>query len=74
MLQTAFPLVRAPMRVFACTLLLLAWWLPALATTTIHYQRPAGDYDGWGLHLWGPGLATGEETRWPGYYFRSDVR
>ena len=19
----------------------------------IHYYRPAGDYDGWGLHLWG---------------------
>ncbi|MEU4420823.1 alpha-amylase family glycosyl hydrolase [Actinoplanes sp. NPDC024001] len=26
---------------------------PPLQTATLHYQRPAGDYDGWGLHLWG---------------------
>lgn len=23
---------------------------------TLHYKRPGGDYDGWGLHLWQPGL------------------
>ncbi len=23
---------------------------------TVHYHRPAGDYEGWGLHLWQPGL------------------
>ncbi|MEV6303478.1 alpha-amylase family glycosyl hydrolase [Actinoplanes sp. NPDC051861] len=26
---------------------------PPLRTATLHYQRPAGDFDGWGLHLWG---------------------
>ncbi|MBU2668213.1 alpha amylase C-terminal domain-containing protein [Actinoplanes bogorensis] len=26
---------------------------PPLTTATVHYQRPAGDYTGWGLHLWG---------------------
>jgi hypothetical protein len=30
----------------------------------IHYDRPDGDYAGWGLHLWGEGLAAGEETTW----------
>lgn len=34
------------------------------ATATIHYQRPGGDYAGWGLHLWGTGLAAGEATTW----------
>jgi len=24
-----------------------------LAVATVHYNRPAGDYDSWGLHLWG---------------------
>ncbi len=37
--------------------------LPA-AWTVIHYQRPAGDYDDWGLHLWGDGLAAGVGTDW----------
>ena len=26
---------------------------PPLATAVVHYLRPAGDYTGWGLHLWG---------------------
>jgi alpha-amylase len=26
---------------------------PPLTTATLHYFRPAGDYDGWGLHMWG---------------------
>ena len=30
----------------------------------VHYNRPAGDYAGWGLHLWGEGLAAGEGTEW----------
>ena len=30
----------------------------------IHYQRDDGDYDGWGLHLWGD-LAEDEFTTWP---------
>ncbi|HMG41707.1 MAG TPA: alpha-amylase family glycosyl hydrolase [Acidimicrobiales bacterium] len=31
---------------------------------TIHYRRPAGDYDGWGLHVW-TGAATGTEWTAP---------
>ncbi|SEG10522.1 alpha-1,6-glucosidases, pullulanase-type [Thermomonospora echinospora] len=31
---------------------------------TVHYRRPDGDYDGWGLHLWGDGLADGVPTEW----------
>lgn len=31
---------------------------------TIHYHRPDGVYDGWGLHLWGDGLGPGEGTAW----------
>jgi pullulanase-type alpha-1,6-glucosidase len=30
----------------------------------IHYYREDGNYDGWGLHLWGDGLAEGEATEW----------
>jgi hypothetical protein len=26
---------------------------PPLDTAVVHYLRPAGDYDGWGLHMWG---------------------
>jgi glycosidase len=29
---------------------------PPLTVATLHYQRPAGDYTGWGLHLWGDGI------------------
>ena len=28
----------------------------------VHYQRPAGDYDGWGLHVWGD---VDRPTEWP---------
>src|SRR5690606_6993063 len=31
---------------------------------TVHYQRDDGNYDGWGLHLWGDGLAEGMGTEW----------
>ncbi|WP_436757600.1 pullulanase-type alpha-1,6-glucosidase [Streptosporangium sp. V21-05] len=31
---------------------------------TVHYGRPDGNYDGWGLHLWGDGLADGVPTDW----------
>ncbi|WP_328518272.1 alpha-amylase family glycosyl hydrolase [Actinoplanes sandaracinus] len=30
---------------------------PAPNTAVLHYRRPAGDYDGWGLHMW-DGAAT----------------
>ena len=33
-----------------------------VATAVIHHHRAAGDYDDWGLHLWGDGLAAGEAT------------
>ena len=29
---------------------------PPLTTATVRYHRPAGDYAGWGLHLWGDGI------------------
>jgi alpha-amylase len=31
-------------------------------TAIVHYNRPAGDYPDWGLHLFGDGLAPGEAT------------
>ncbi|GII83928.1 hypothetical protein Ssi03_19180 [Sphaerisporangium siamense] len=31
---------------------------------TVHYRRPDGDHGGWGLHLWGDGLAGGTATDW----------
>ena len=29
---------------------------------SVHYQRPDGNYDGWGLHLWGDALGRGGGT------------
>ncbi len=41
---------------------------PARATAqgyvTVHYRRPAGDYDGWGVYLFG-GVDDSELTTWP---------
>jgi pullulanase len=31
-------------------------------SVTIHYQRKDGNYTGWGLHLWGHGLADSEKA------------
>lgn len=31
---------------------------------TIHYHRPDGLYDGWGLHLWGDAIDPAEATEW----------
>jgi hypothetical protein len=36
----------------------------ALGEVVIHYKRTDNSYDGWGLHLWGDGLAQGEATEW----------
>ncbi|HEX6500755.1 MAG TPA: pullulanase-type alpha-1,6-glucosidase [Micromonosporaceae bacterium] len=36
----------------------------ATGVETIHYHRPDGQYTGWGLHLWGDGLAPGAGTDW----------
>ncbi|HWT24212.1 MAG TPA: alpha-amylase family glycosyl hydrolase [Solirubrobacteraceae bacterium] len=35
-----------------------------VTTAIVHYNRPAGDYDDWGLHLFGDGLAAGVATEW----------
>jgi hypothetical protein len=35
-----------------------------VATATVHYQRAAGDYADWGLHLWGDAIADGVATTW----------
>ncbi len=32
--------------------------------TTVHYNRPDGNYTGWGLHLWGDALAPETRTTW----------
>ena len=32
--------------------------------TVIHYNRPAADYAGWGLHLWGDAIDPAEATSW----------
>jgi hypothetical protein len=37
---------------------------PPVTTATVHYQRTAGDYDSWGLHLWGDAVAEGVATAW----------
>jgi hypothetical protein len=29
---------------------------PPVTVATLNYRRPAGDYDAWGLHLWGDGI------------------
>ncbi|GAA1897502.1 pullulanase-type alpha-1,6-glucosidase [Streptomyces sodiiphilus] len=31
------------------------------STATLHYHRPDGDYDGWGLHVW---TGAAQETDW----------
>jgi pullulanase-type alpha-1,6-glucosidase len=36
----------------------------ATGSVAVHYGRPDGDYSGWGLHLWGDGLAPGTGTDW----------
>jgi alpha-amylase len=35
-----------------------------VTTAVVHYRRPAGDYDSWGLHLWGDAIADGVATAW----------
>jgi hypothetical protein len=39
---------------------------PPVTTATVRYHRPAGDYTGWGLHLWGDGIdpATLAQVAW----------
>jgi alpha-amylase len=35
-----------------------------VTTAVVHYRRPAGDFDQWGLHLWGDAIADGVATTW----------
>jgi alpha-amylase len=35
-----------------------------VTTAVVHYNRPAGDYLDWGLHLWGDAIAGGVATVW----------
>ena len=35
-----------------------------VTTAIVHYNRSAGDYDDWGLHLFGDALADGVATDW----------
>ena len=35
----------------------------AAGNVRLHYQRPDGNYEGWGLHIWGDGYA-GPEVLW----------
>jgi alpha-amylase len=35
-----------------------------VTTAVVHYNRPAGDYADWGLHLWGDAIADGVATAW----------
>jgi alpha-amylase len=47
---------------------------PAPVTTAVvHYLRPAGDYDTWGLHLWGDAIAEGVATDWAAPRAPSDI-
>jgi pullulanase-type alpha-1,6-glucosidase len=36
----------------------------ATGVEAVHYHRDDGNYTGWGLHLWGDGLAAGAGTDW----------
>lgn len=35
-----------------------------ISSVTVHYYRSAGDYSGWGLHLWGSAIASTAVTSW----------
>lgn len=45
-------------------LMLLCTALQAETLMRIHYFRPAADYQGWGLYLWGDGLVLPHEVSW----------
>lgn len=61
-------------RVFAAAALALAVFAPARAQApapgsagniTLHYHRPDGDYDKWGVHLWKSPNMPLEGVEWP---------
>jgi alpha-amylase len=45
---------------------------PPLQTATVYYERPAGDYGDWGLHLWGEAVQTPTDWAAPLAYSRID--
>jgi pullulanase len=45
-------LLIALIAIFSCGLPAIASALPATVNLTVHYQRPANDYQGWNLWLW----------------------
>ncbi len=45
-------------------LMLLCTVAQAATLVRINYFRPAADYQGWGLHLWGDGLDLPHEVSW----------
>ena len=45
-------LLIALIAIFSCGLPAIASALPATVNLTVHYQRPANDYQGWTLWLW----------------------
>lgn len=58
-------------RIISLWLLILLSLCPIAATAAvpsnvlrIHYNRSAGDYEGWGLHLWGSGLDLVQAVSW----------
>jgi hypothetical protein len=46
---------------------------PPVTTATVHYNRPNGDYDSWGLHLWGDAIADGVATDWAAPRQRDEI-
>ena len=51
-LSKKFQLLIALIAVFSFGLPAIATAVPATVNLTVHYQRPAGDYQGWNLWLW----------------------
>jgi alpha-amylase len=48
---------------------------PPLQNAVVHYWRPNGDYDDWGLHLWGDAVADAvlAQVAWDKPWPRTDV-
>ena len=46
---------------------------PPQDTAIVHYDRPALDYEDWGLHLFGDAIADGVATTWDAPRQRDEV-
>ena len=60
-LSKKFQLLIALIAVFSFGLPAIATAVPATVNLTVHYQRPAGDYQGWNLWLW-KNLTSGSDV------------